>query len=63
MAAGAETETEVEVMVLAVDVAMVDDEGMVEGDTFKTHINLPAGAEHLRQKIAYTLHTNECSSP
>ena len=63
MATGAEEETEVEVVVLTVAMAMVADEGMVEGDTFKTHMNLPAGAEHFWQKIVYTLQTNEYSSP
>ena len=55
---GAEEETEVAVMVVAVVMAVVADEDVVEGAMGKTHMNFPSGTEHLRKNIVYTLYTN-----
>ena len=43
MVAGAVEDTEVEVIVLAMFMAVVAEEDVVEGATVITHMNLPAG--------------------
>ena len=63
MAAGATDYTDVEVVVMAVVIAVVDEEYVVEGAMDKTHMNLPSGREHLLQRIVHTLHTNGYYSP
>ena len=63
MVAGAVEDTEVEVIVLAMFMAVVAEEDVVEGPMFKTHMNLKAGMENLWQKILYSLKTNVESSP
>ena len=60
--ADASEETEVEVMVVAVVMAVVAEEDVVEGAMVKTHMNFPAGAERSWQSLVYTLHTNVYSS-
>ena len=60
---GAAEYMEAEDMVLVVSVEVVSEEDVLEGDIFITHMNLPAGTEHLWQNLVYTLHTNGLSSP
>ena len=56
--AGATDDTEVEDMVLSVVVDVVGGEDVVEGDMVITHINFPAGTEHLCQNLLFILHIN-----
>ena len=60
--AGVADEKEVEVMVVAVVMAVVAEEDVVEGAMVKTHMDFPAGAERSWQSLVYTLHTNVYSS-
>ena len=54
----AEEETEVDLMVVAVVMAIVDKEDVVEVAMVKIHTNFPAGTENSLQKLVYTLQTN-----
>ena len=63
MDAGVADEKEVEVMVVAVVMAVVAEEDVVEGDMVITHMNYPEGMDHLWQSPVYTLQTNVDSSP
>ena len=55
---GVEEETEVDVMVVAVVMAIVAKEDVVEVAMVKIHMNFPAGMENSLQKLVYTLQTN-----
>ena len=50
-------------MVIATVIVVVAEDDVVEGDMVKTHIHLPAGTEHLWQKLVYNLQTNVGYSP
>ena len=45
-------------MFIAMVVAVVAEEDMVEGYMVKSHMNLPAGTKTLWQKLVYNLQTN-----
>ena len=60
--AGATEDIEVEVMFMAMSVALVDEEDMLEGSMVTTYMNLLTGMEHLWQRLVHTLHTNGGSS-
>ena len=46
MVTGASEDMDVEVMDVAVVMAVVDEEDVVEGDIVTTHMNSPAGTDH-----------------
>ena len=48
---------------MAVVMAVVEEEDVVERAMVKTHMNFPAGTENSWQKLVYTLQTNGDSSP
>ena len=47
---------------MAVVMAVVDKEDMVKGAMVATHMNSPAGTDHLCKLPVYTLQTNRYSS-
>ena len=58
VAMSAVEDSRVEVIVVAMVMAVVVKEDVVEGAMVKTHMNFPAGVENSLWKLVYTLQTN-----
>ena len=58
MVVGTAEDTEVEVIVMAVVMAVVAEEDLMEGAMVKNLMNFPAGPGNLRQNLLYISQTN-----